>query len=209
MEMSRAGCCAGGNQPRCHGFPAVSTRRDAPRKGNSHGEGSEPSQELRSHGWSHPERHLDVARGEAEPPHGRGTATRRFPLCPRHNTGAGPAAAGRQAGLTPAMRPLWILRWFVRVELKPKATPTVLGKGAANRVSRSFSGFTDPQRCYCQVWLKLASRLQLLRREGKPCRHLFFLGYETKKVVRADSGSSDVHNPFPARALSYQNQKDV
>lgn len=170
MEMSRAGSCAGGNLPRCCSFPAVSTRRDAPGKGNGHGEGSEPSRDLWSHEWSHPERHLDVAREEAEPPHGRGMAT-------RHNAEVVPAAAGRQAGLTPAVHPLWILRWLVRVELKPKAVPTFSGKGAANRSLFLLSGFTDPQRCYCQIWLKLASRFQLLRRGKKTThRHLLFLG---------------------------------
>lgn len=67
MAMSRAG----GKLFCCQSFLAVSTRRDAPRKGNSYREASEPSQELQSHRWSHPERHLDMAPVEAEPLVGR------------------------------------------------------------------------------------------------------------------------------------------
>lgn len=137
MAMPRAGCRAGGNQPRCCGFPAVSTRRDVPGKENSHGEGSERSQELRAPARSHQERCLDTARGgsRAAPREGHSHPAIRPPTqhrgCSRHR-------------LTPTVHPLWSRCWLVRIELKPKAVPTFSGKGAANRIYCSSLWFYRP-----------------------------------------------------------------
>lgn len=74
---------------------------------------------------------LNMAPGEAEPPHRRGSATQRIPLGPRHN--AKVVAAAGKLGLLP----LWVLTRLVGVELKPKAGPTFSSKGVADRVSLS------------------------------------------------------------------------
>lgn len=89
------------------------------------------------------------------------------------------------------MQPLWILRWLVRVELKPEAVPTFSGKRAANRVSLSPLWFYRPSEMLLSDLAEIIQQIPGIKdvRMGEGHRHLFFLGHEAKELVRADSGS--------------------
>lgn len=112
----------------------------------------------------------------------------------------------QQAVLTPAMHQLWVLKWLIRVELKPEAVPSFSGKRAAHRVFFPSVWFYAPSETLLSDLAEIIQQIPAIK-VGRitPIRHLFLLGHKAKKLVHTDPGRSAI---CPS-VLENQNLKDV